>query len=645
MPTLLEVEDLRTYFHTQEGVIKAVDDLSFRLEQGRTLGIAGESGSGKSVTSLSIMRLLSSAAQIETGRISFLGRDLVCLPERDMQSIRGRDISMIFQEPMTSLNPVFTIGAQIMEAIVLHQRISKTAARCKTIELLREVGIKNPEQRIDAYPHQMSGGQKQRVMIAMALSCNPQLLIADEPTTALDVTIQAQILEILRRLRDNRGMAIIFITHDLGVIAEIADDVLVMFEGEEVEYSPVLDIFSNPKHPYTKGLLACRPRLETNYRRLPTIDDFMEVVTEHAPSQGATGSANEIEIDGAVPGSTNIAAVPPPNVRVRVIEKKMTAERLKHLETTGRGRLLHPKTELSWIGHPWEEGHHAPDTQTIAEGTAPLLSVKNLQVYFPVRRGILARTVDHIRAVDDVSFNVYRGQTLGLVGESGCGKTTTGRAILRLIEPTAGKVLYNGTDLAQLSSRELRNLRGRMQIIFQDPYGSLNPRMTIEAAITEPMVIQRIGTSRADRRDRAAQLLREVDLNPAFLRRYPHEFSGGQRQRICIARALAAGPDFIICDESVSSLDVSVQAQVLNLLKELQDKRGLTYIFISHDLSVVKFMADMMAVMNNGKIIEFGPSENIYKNPKEAYTRRLIDATPKDDIDLIRRRIAERKQM
>jgi peptide/nickel transport system ATP-binding protein len=610
--TLLDVSDLRTYFHTEEGVVHAVDDLSFKLEQGRTLGIVGESGSGKSVTSLTIMRLLSSTARIESGRISFLGRDLVGLPERQMQSIRGRDISMIFQEPMTSLNPVFTVGAQIMEAIMLHQKVDKAAARQKAIELLREVKIKNPEQRVDAYPHQMSGGQKQRVMIAMALSCNPQLLIADEPTTALDVTVQAQILEILRRLRDTRGMAVIFITHDLGVIAEIADEVLVMYRGEEVEYGPVLDIFSNPKHPYTKGLLACRPRLETKYRRLPTVDDFMQTVRE---------------------GDS-----------VRIIEKKMTPERLKHLETAGRGRLLHPKSELSWIGHPWEEGHHAPDTQTIAEGTAPLLAVKNLKVYFPVRRGILARTVDHIRAVDEVSFNVYRGQSLGLVGESGCGKTTTGRAILRLIEPTAGQVLYEGTDLARLSARDLRRMRGKIQIIFQDPYGSLNPRMTIESAITEPMVIQGVGANRSERRDRAAQLLREVDLNPSFLRRYPHEFSGGQRQRICIARALAAGPEFIICDESVSSLDVSVQAQVLNLLKELQDKRGLTYIFISHDLSVVKFMADMMAVMNNGKIIEFGPSENIYKNPRDPYTRRLIDATPKDDIELVRRRVAERSR-
>jgi peptide/nickel transport system ATP-binding protein len=636
---VLEISDLRTYFHTDEGVVRAVDDLTFRLEQGRTLGIVGESGSGKSVTSLSIMRLLSSNAQIETGRIAFLGKDLVKLPEREMQTIRGRDISMIFQEPMTSLNPVFTVGAQIIEAIILHQHVSKAEARAKAIELLREVKVKNPEQRVDAYPHQMSGGQKQRVMIAMALSCNPKLLIADEPTTALDVTVQAQILKILRNLRDTRGMAIIFITHDLGVIAEIADDVLVMFRGEEVEYAPVLEIFSNPKHPYTKGLLACRPRLETKYRRLPTVDDFMQTVPVAA--SGATGSASappESQPATTASKSSNQLAAP----AFRVIEKKMDAARLEHLETAGRGRLLHPKTELTAIGHPWEEGHHAPDTQAVAEGTRPLLAVKNLEVHFPVRKGILARVVDQIRAVDDISFNVYPGQTLGLVGESGCGKTTTGRAILRLIEPTGGQVLYRGVNLALLSGRELRAMRGKMQIIFQDPYGSLNPRMTIESAITEPMVIQRVGANRADRRARAAELLREVGLTPNYLRRYPHEFSGGQRQRVCIARALAANPEFIICDESVSSLDVSVQAQVLNLLKELQDKRGLTYIFISHDLSVVKFMADMMAVMNNGKIVEFGPSESIYKNPREDYTRKLINATPKDDLDLIRKRVAER---
>ncbi len=635
-PAVLDVEHLRTHFHTEEGVVKAVEDVSFQIQLGHTLGIVGESGSGKSVTSLTIMRLLANTARIESGRVSFLGKDLVKLPERAMQSIRGRDISMIFQEPMTSLNPVFAVGAQIMEAIILHQKVGRAEARAKTIDLLREVGISKPEQRVDSYPHQMSGGQKQRVMIAMALSCNPQLLIADEPTTALDVTIQAQILEILRRLRDARGMAIIFITHDLGVIAEIADEVLVMFQGREVEYGPVLDIFSHPKHPYTKGLLACRPRLDTPYRRLPTVDDFMTVVEEKG--DGSQISPGE-QSAAALIDQSRTARV---TSQVRVIEKKMDAARLAQLTKAGRGRLLHPRGKLERIGHPWKEGQHPPDTTCVAEGTQPLLSVHDLQVYFPIRRGILARTVDYVRAVDGISFDVYRGQTLGLVGESGCGKTTTGRAILRLIEPTAGRVQYEGVDLRTLGSGSLRAMRRKMQIIFQDPYGSLNPRMTIDSALIEPMLIQKIGRNRKDRRDRAAALLKEVGLPSAYLRRYPHEFSGGQRQRISIARALAADPEFIVCDESVSSLDVSVQAQVLNLLKDLQDHRGLTYIFISHDLSVVKFMADMMAVMNDGKILEFGPSENIYSHPREDYTRRLIEATPRDDLERIKRRVAER---
>jgi peptide/nickel transport system ATP-binding protein len=639
---VIDVAELKTYFRTEEGVVRAVDGVSFRIEPGRTLGIVGESGSGKSVTSLSIMRLLAASAKIETGRIALLGKDLVRLPEPEMRAIRGKEISMIFQEPMTSLNPVFTVGAQVMEAILLHQKTTKSEARARTIELFREVGIPIPEQRVDAYAHQLSGGQKQRVMIAMALSCNPKLLIADEPTTALDVTIQAQILDILRRLRDDRGMAILFITHDLGVIAEIADDVLVMYRGEEVEYGPVLEIFTTPKHPYTKGLLACRPRLDTPYKLLPTVDDFMSVTETLSGKQ-------------------------------RIEEKRLDEARLQKLKTHGRGRLLHPKSELAAMGHPvaapGSAGGSAPitslvtppqrdprpkagaarselrDTQFAPEGTKPLLAVENLAVHFPVRRGILQRTVDYIRAVDGISFNVYRGQTLGLVGESGCGKTTAGRAILQLIEPTAGQVWFEGVDVASLRASELRRMRRRMQIIFQDPYGSLNPRMTIEAAITEPMVIQRIGKTKRERRDRAAALLEEVGMQPMHLRRYPHEFSGGQRQRICIARAIAVEPEFLICDESVSSLDVSVQAQVLNLLKRLQETRGLTYIFISHDLSVVKFMADMMAVMNGGKIVEFGPSEAIYRDPQEEYTRRLISATPNDDLEHIRQIVAAREKM
>jgi peptide/nickel transport system ATP-binding protein len=525
---------------------------------------------------------------------------------------------MIFQEPMTSLNPVFTVGLQVMEAILLHQKVSRGEARQKTIDLFREVGIPDPEKRIHSYPHQMSGGQKQRVMIAMALSCNPKLLIADEPSTALDVTIQAQILDILRRLRDTRGMSILFITHDLGVIAEIADDVAVMFRGKIVEYGPVLRIFESPQHPYTKGLLACKPKLDTPYRLLPTVSDFMEVR----------------EIDG----------------EVEIIEKRVSDERLKQLRTQGRGRLLHPHSILKAIGHDVKpgEGPYAADTHFVPEKTEPLLDVQNLKVYFPIRKGIFLRTVGHVRAVDNVSFQVYRGQTLGLVGESGCGKTTTGRAILRLIEPDDGVVKYNGVNLRDLSGSEMRQMRRKMQIIFQDPYGSMNPRMTIESTLIEPMVIHRLGANAKDRRDKAVALLEEVDLKAEHLRRYPHEFSGGQRQRICIARCLAVEPEFIVCDESVSALDVSVQAQVLNLLKRLQETRHLTYIFISHDLSVVKFMSDMMAVMQpvdgGGKIVEAGPSDAVYANPVQQYTRDLINAAPKDSLENIRERQRQREE-
>ena len=445
---VIDIQNLRTYFHTEEGVVHAVDDVSFRVDEGRTLGIVGESGSGKSVTSLSIMRLLAGSAKIESGSISLLGKDLVGLPEPDMRKLRGDRVSMIFQEPMTSLNPVFTVGEQVMEALRLHQGLSKADARQRTIELFDEVGIPDPETRVDSYPHQMSGGQKQRVMIAMALSCDPELLIADEPTTALDVTIQAQILDILRRLRDTRGMSILFITHDLGVIAEIADDVLVMYRGKMVEYGSVLDIFTEPKHPYTKGLLACRPRLETKYRLLPTVDDFMETVEERAD-------------DGAV--------------ETRVVEKQLSDEDIQRMTTHGRGRLLHPRSELEAMGHPWEEGVQGDDATTVEEGAQPLLDVRDLKVHFPIRRGVLSRIVGHVKAVDGVSFKVYRGQTLGLVGESGCGKTTAGRAILRLIEPTSGAVFFDGVDVGSLGGAELRKMRSRMQIIFQDPYGSLKP--------------------------------------------------------------------------------------------------------------------------------------------------------------------------
>jgi len=575
---LLRIEGLRTTFHTEDETVRAVRGIALEIREGHTLGLVGESGSGKSVTSLSILRLLPErVAVIEGGRIRFLGRDLLEMPEKELIDVRGAQISMIFQEPMTSLNPVLTVGSQVMEAILIHQDVSRKEARRRTIRLFEEVGLPDAARRVDMYPHELSGGQQQRVMIAMALSCNPKLLIADEPTTALDVTIQAQILELLRKLRDTRGMSILFITHDLGVIAEIADDVAVMYDGEIVEYGSVVEIFESPRHPYTRGLLACRPRLETRLGRLPTISDFMEV-----------------------------------------------------RERNGRREIVE-RTETT------REKAPAPPAPPRVE-RAPDLVVEDLKVHFPIRKGILQRTVGWVKAVDGVSFTVRAGSTLGLVGESGCGKTTTGRAILRLVELTAGKVLFRGRDLAKLRGRELRELRKDMQIVFQDPYGSLNPRLTVESALTEPMEIHAIGTNRAERRERAAALLHEVGLDPAHLRRYPHEFSGGQRQRICIARALTVDPSFLICDESVSALDVSVQAQVLNVLRDLQERRHLTYIFISHDLAVVKFMSDDLAIMNEGRIIEMGPAEEIYRNPREAYTRGLIEAIPDDRLETIKAR-------
>ena len=613
MTGIIEINNLRTYFNTEDGVVKAVDDLSLTIMPGHTLGVVGESGSGKSVTSLTIMKLLAATAEINTGSVMFLGQDIVHMSEKHMRKLRGSEISMIFQEPMSSLNPVHKVGNQVMEVILEHQDVSKSEARQRTIELFDEVGIPDPDQRISYFPHQMSGGQKQRVMIAMALACNPKLLIADEPTTALDVTIQKQILDLIRELRDQRQMAVLFITHDLGDIAEIADDVMVMYKGKVVEQGKVLDIYENPQHPYTKGLLNCRPRLDTIYRRLPTVSDFMESkVTDH--------------------GDIHITA------------KDMSAEQQQYFVNYGRGRLLHQKTELQTLGYPHDPGTYGRDATCVDEQESPLLQVDKLKVHFPVRRGLLQRTVGHVKAVDEISFDVYRGQTLGLVGESGCGKTTAGRAILQLQKPTSGTVIFDGQTVTDMSRRQMRELRQEMQIIFQDPFGSMNPRMTIQATIVEPMKLQKIGNSRSDRIDRAAALLEEVDMLPEHLRRYPHEFSGGQRQRICIARALAVEPQFIICDESVSALDVSVQAQVLNLLNDLQTKRELTYIFISHDLSVVKFMADMMAVMKDGKIVEFGPSEAIYQNPQEEYTRTLIDATPCDDLENIRCLVSEREQ-
>ncbi|MBC8125273.1 MAG: ABC transporter ATP-binding protein [Candidatus Kapabacteria bacterium] len=594
MAPLLEVRNLVTEFRSDIYDVKAVNDVSFTVHKGRTLGIVGESGSGKSVTSLSVMRLIQTPpGRITGGQVLFHEdngsvTDLLKISEESMRTYRGNKIAMIFQEPMTSLNPVFTCGDQIIEAIRLHQRVSKDEARSRTLKLLKEVQLPRPESMMTSYPHQLSGGQKQRVMIAMAMSCNPSLLIADEPTTALDVTVQATILDLMRQLQQQHGMSMMFITHDLGVIAEIADDVIVMYKGKIVETGTVQEIFENPQHPYTKGLLACRPRLDKKLKILPTVRDFMD--------ETETGEIT--------------------------IRSQTSVDALLHELEFSPAEIADRNAQLAQM--------------------KPLLDVQDLQVYFPIKSGIFGRTSGYVKAVDGITFNVKPGETLGLVGESGCGKTTTGRAVLRLVEPTGGKVMFDGKDVRSLQSSELKSLRKDFQIIFQDPYSSLNPRLSVGSAIMEVLTVHNIGANDAERKEHVLYLLDKVNLLPRHFSNYPHEFSGGQRQRICIARALALKPKLLICDESVSALDVSVQAQVLNLLVDLRDEFKLTYIFISHDLSVVKFISDRIAVMNAGKIVEMDTSNELYAQPKDDYTRRLIHAIPTGSLDAIRARTKER---
>ena len=565
---MLRVQNLSVKFKTQNGLFEAVKGISFSLQKGETIGIVGESGSGKSVTSLALMRLLDKKQAKLTGHILLNNNSLCSIPESEMRAIRGNQMAMIFQEPMTSLNPVLTCGYQITEAIQLHLKVSQAEAKEKTIELFNEVQLPRPEAIFDSYPHQISGGQKQRVMIAMALSCNPEILIADEPTTALDVTVQKTIIELLLKLKAERNMSLIFISHDLGVISEIADRVLVMYKGEVVEEAPVKQLFHHPKHPYTKGLLACRPAPELHLKKLPVIADFLEAD-----------------------------------------DKK--AETIKKI----REGYAYKPDEIN-------------DRKTLLYSREPLLKINNLSTWFPTNGGMFSRSKLVVKAVNEVSFDVYPGETLGLVGESGCGKTTLGRSILRLIEPTSGSIEFGNTDLRSLKKNDLRDIRKDIQIIFQDPYSSLNPRLTVGDSLMEPLQVHQFYTNDSKRKKKVLELLERVNLLPEHFNRYPHEFSGGQRQRIVIARALALQPKFIICDESVSALDVSVQAQVLNLIRELQQEFNLTYIFISHDLAVIKHISDRMMVMNKGEIVEMGDPDEIYYHPKEEYTKKLIASIP-----------------
>ncbi len=566
MEQLLQVNNLRIKFCHDNEWTEAVHGINFEVFRGKTLGIVGESGSGKSVSCLAVMKLLDEKqCHINADNISLEGNDISKYNDHEMSEIRGKRIAMIFQEPMTSLNPVLRCGFQVMETILTHEKIDNEKAKQRVIHLFEKVRLPRPATIFNSYPHELSGGQKQRVMIAMALVCNPQILIADEPTTALDVTIQKEILALLRDLQKDNDMGMIFITHDLGVVAEIADYVTVMHNGTIVEHGTISEILQNPKEPYTKGLLACRPTVDIRLRHLPTVKEYLDGIWKDER---------------------------------QVIEKLSISSQ----ERTERLRKIYSQK--------------------------PLLKIEHLSKWYPIRKGLFNRTTDYVKAVDDVCFDLYPGETLGLVGESGCGKTTLGRTILRLIEPTSGKIIFNNIDVTALNSKELRHFRKQAQIVFQDPYSSLNPFMTIGDAIAEPIMIHRPELDAFKRRDMVFELLEKVGLKDEHYKRYPHEFSGGQRQRICIARALAVNPKMIICDESVSALDVSVQAQVLNLLNELKNNMGFTYIFISHDLSVVRFMSDRILVMYNGKPVELNDADKVFNEPEKEYTKKLISALP-----------------
>ncbi len=611
---LLRVENLKTYFRTKAGPARAVDGVSFEIAAGETLALVGESGSGKSVTALSLLQLIPEAIGYHAGgSIVYQGQDITQLSAVEKRKLRGNQIAMIFQEPMTALNPVLTVGFQLMEPLRYHQHSSSDEAYQRAIDLLAQVHIPAPEQRFHEYPHQLSGGMKQRVMIAIAMACTPRLLIADEPTTALDVTIQAQILDLMKSLQQSHGTAILLITHDLGVVAETADRVAIMYAGRIVEQAPRERLLHNPAHPYTIRLLQSLPSGQQRNHLLQTIEGRVPAATDFPPG---CRFADRCHLVQDVCRQIDPVLLP--------IEDEHTAACLlydpHHQARPITPAALHTSVQARSRTQPQPSGQ-------------PLIQLSGLQVHFPIRRGLLKRTVGHVKAVDGVDLEIRQGQTLALVGESGCGKTTLGKALLQLIRPTAGHVRVEGHDLTGLSRRELHSYRRRLQIVFQDPYASLNQRIMVGEIVMEGMAAHGIGKNRQEREERVKDILTQVGLDPAMIHRYPHEFSGGQRQRIGIARCLAVEPDFIVCDEATSALDVSVQAQILNLLKALQVKLGLTYLFITHNLGLVEYLADEVAVMYLGRIVEQGKTEQVFQNPRHPYTQVLLAAVPKLDPD------------
>ncbi|MCF7816242.1 MAG: ABC transporter ATP-binding protein [Kiritimatiellales bacterium] len=600
---LLEVKNLQTWFHTDAGPARAVNGVSFSIKAGETYALVGESGSGKSVTALSIMQLLpKSVGYIEGGEVRFLGENIVHAGASEIRTIRGNDISMIFQEPMSALNPVFTVGYQISEVFRLHEKLDKKTARIRSIEMLDTVGIPEPTERYDNYPHELSGGMQQRVMIAMALACKPKLLIADEPTTALDVTIQSQILTLMKELQEKTGTAILLITHDMGVVRENADRVGVMYGGKLVEEAPIKELFNRPAHPYTELLMRALPSQSNRTDKLDTIEGLVPK---------ATLELSGCRFENRCPARMGICKTIAPDSLS--ISETHTAACHLFKDTKHRGDL--PISRKPALPSPL-------DRSTVC------LKTTDLKMYFPLKKSFFGKSRGSVKAVDGVSIRLHKGETLALVGESGCGKTTVGKSIIKLLEPTGGSVEFKSKDLAGLNKRAMKEMRKDIQFVFQDPFSSLDPRQPIGEIITEGMVVHGIGNSRKERLDKAQSLLERVGLSPDMIYRYPHEFSGGQRQRIVLARALGTDPELLICDEATSALDVSVQAQILNLLKDLQSELNLSYIFITHDLSVVQYLADRVAVMYLGRIVEEGTTEEIFNSPKHPYTQALLSAAP-----------------